>query len=478
MVPTLCKLMLGWPEDAHPEDFPEFVDWADNALPHDPEPTAAAWAIIESQLSHPDQKDPTLLAAAWLLMQRPLTADQVERDTGRLLSELLHGPTLTNFPRGRKGARQIIVYHCLLGVPKWERRKHEVAPLNAFKFSQTNGPTPRMTAVAEALEGAAERWFQGRDLLPTQPEPQPEILDAEKAKDVSAGPSPEDAREEVGGGADYARGVSEPRLYDRSSPATSKSDLARSVSSVRRQKRKLPLLQPLVIASVASLLVVVIPSVLRTEGPSSTPTSSPTIQRSEPVGTSNGWLAGWGPERPMFTINNGGSMYPTFNSISDNPNLGDERNFVALKDARNMSPGGWGDDVWGRPGDEFLMRIYVNNSGTDSFGIVKAGWIQGAKLEVGVLGGGNQYSVFGKLTALNAATVWDGATVHVDPGVTVSLEASEATLSNNAHPNNGLQIDPRVTTAGGVLIGYDKMDEEIQPGYQYASYFTVKVVVK
>ena len=37
----------------------------------------------------------------------------------------------------------------------------------------------------------------------------------------------------------------------------------------------------------------------------------------------------WGPERATFTMENPAS-YPTFNSITDNPTIGDERDFVRV----------------------------------------------------------------------------------------------------------------------------------------------------
>ena len=37
----------------------------------------------------------------------------------------------------------------------------------------------------------------------------------------------------------------------------------------------------------------------------------------------------WGPERTTFTMESP-ATYPTFNSITDNPTIGDERNFVRI----------------------------------------------------------------------------------------------------------------------------------------------------
>ena len=49
------------------------------------------------------------------------------------------------------------------------------------------------------------------------------------------------------------------------------------------------------------------------------------------LATSAGALA-WGPERPTYTIEKPAD-HVTFNSITNNPAYGDERNFVRIKEA-------------------------------------------------------------------------------------------------------------------------------------------------
>lgn len=191
------------------------------------------------------------------------------------------------------------------------------------------------------------------------------------------------------------------------------------------------------------------------------------------------WEAYWGPEREVFSLESGGSPYPSFNSITDNPNIGDERNFVGLRqDFENSSaPNVWSNDVWGDIGDEFFMRVYVHNSGDDSNGVVSAGWLQGARLQVGLSRGENETSVFGLLSAKNATTVWDGATIHYPEGATVEFEPDFRKLENNVHGPDGLQLGPDVFETGGALLGYDEMDGVLKPGYQYDAYVVLRLVV-
>ena len=191
-----------------------------------------------------------------------------------------------------------------------------------------------------------------------------------------------------------------------------------------------------------------------------------------------GWRAGWGPERETFTIEQGGAPYPTFNSITDNPNFGDERNFVNVKRADSRQRGGWVDDIWANPGDVIVMRVYLENSGSDLALDVPAGSIQDARLSIGLSKPeSGDFAVYGVLSGKNIQGVWDGATIHVDPGNEVTLNTSSAIIENNAHPGGGLALAAGAFSPEGTLLGYEQMDGLIKPGYQYAAYVTVELDV-
>lgn len=114
------------------------------------------------------------------------------------------------------------------------------------------------------------------------------------------------------------------------------------------------------------------------------------------------WRASWGPQREMYSYQSGGAPYPVFNSISDNPNIGDERNFVGLRlDDGSDGDHVWYDHVWAKPGETYLMRVYVNNAGADSNDAYEAGRLQGVRLQAGMSRSktGTEASVYGLLTA-------------------------------------------------------------------------------
>lgn len=73
----------------------------------------------------------------------------------------------------------------------------------------------------------------------------------------------------------------------------------------------------------------------------------------------------WGPERTTFTMDKP-ATYPTFNSITDNPTIGDERDFVRVgeinADVTNLK-----DEIQVVPGRQYLVYIYFHNNASSTF---------------------------------------------------------------------------------------------------------------
>lgn len=205
----------------------------------------------------------------------------------------------------------------------------------------------------------------------------------------------------------------------------------------------------------------------------------PTAHSAESPAEADGyWNPSWGPDRPTYTMKRP-AIYPVFNSITDNPNYGDERRFVDLKMADDDREGGWNDDIWATPGDLVSVRIYVENSGADNFEDVWPGRIQDARLWLGLFNGNRKHSVGAILSATNADDVWDGATIHVDDNVTAEWVPGSLTLYSNFHPSPaGLKLDQVAALANGVLLGSKDTDGTIRPGYKYAMYIYAELAIK
>ncbi|MBR2994515.1 DUF11 domain-containing protein [Candidatus Saccharibacteria bacterium] len=73
----------------------------------------------------------------------------------------------------------------------------------------------------------------------------------------------------------------------------------------------------------------------------------------------------WGPERATFTMDNP-ATYPTFNSITDNPTIGDERDFVRVgeinADVTNLK-----NEIEVVPGRQYLVYIYFHNNASSTY---------------------------------------------------------------------------------------------------------------
>ena len=189
----------------------------------------------------------------------------------------------------------------------------------------------------------------------------------------------------------------------------------------------------------------------------------------------------WGPSRKTFTISQP-ATYAVLNSITDNPNYGDERGFFAVRHQDSDREGSdFKTALKVSPGDVITLRGYYENSAADNFQTDPA-WIQGA---TAVLAYDNspllrrvmQLSI----SADNSPTIWASLVVHSETLVSLEHVSGSARIYNNAHSvksgGYAFNID-ELRTASGLKLGYEVMDGTVQPGYQYAGYiyFNMKVV--
>lgn len=189
-----------------------------------------------------------------------------------------------------------------------------------------------------------------------------------------------------------------------------------------------------------------------------------------------GALMAWGPERETFTMENPAS-YNTFNSIVDNPEVGDERNFLVIKDAASTNSGGWQDEITAEPGKEYLVRVYVHNDAAENHNLEATN----TRVKVNVpTDTGKKVSLGGFVTADNATPkeVWDDAALVGDYDFNVAYVAGSARLYNNHFGESGAQLSDDIVTSKGALVGYDKLDGVVPGCMKYAGYVTFKVKVQ
>ena len=73
----------------------------------------------------------------------------------------------------------------------------------------------------------------------------------------------------------------------------------------------------------------------------------------------------WGPERTTFTMEKP-ATYPTFNSITNNPTIGDERDFVRVGEI-NADVTDLKNEIEVVPGKQYLVYIYFHNNASATF---------------------------------------------------------------------------------------------------------------
>ncbi len=181
----------------------------------------------------------------------------------------------------------------------------------------------------------------------------------------------------------------------------------------------------------------------------------------------------WGPTRQTFTVEKPAD-YVTFNSITNNPTYGDERNFVMVKDASNTGTGGWADNVAVESGKEYLVRVYVHNNAADNLNLVATNTHVTAALGTNT---GKNVAVTGYVSADNATPkeIWDDAAFTSTQNFNVAYVPGSAIIYNNATGQAGRSVSDAIVNGSGAVIGYSANDGKVPGCFQYSGYVVFKV---
>ncbi|MFZ2494775.1 MAG: isopeptide-forming domain-containing fimbrial protein [Candidatus Saccharimonadales bacterium] len=182
----------------------------------------------------------------------------------------------------------------------------------------------------------------------------------------------------------------------------------------------------------------------------------------------------WGPDRPTFTIENP-AQYVTFNSITKNPNYGDEREFVIIRDLTTGSS--YGDSTNLVPGHEYQVQVYIHNNAAtrlndSGVGVAKNTTVR-AVLPTSVTGTDTVDS-FIKASNAKPLEVWDTAELKSANKVDLEYVSGSAHLSTNYQ-----QVDlPDTILSTGVKVGDKDLSGDWRGCLQYAGAVTFKFRVK
>lgn len=177
----------------------------------------------------------------------------------------------------------------------------------------------------------------------------------------------------------------------------------------------------------------------------------------------------WGPERATFTMESP-ATYPTFNSITNNPTIGDERDFVRVGEI-NADVTDLRDEVEVVPGRQYLVYVYFHNNASSTFN-------DSAHNHSGVALKTRMSSSFstvltpsdrGRITATitadntNPASVWDEAYMTTATDKVLMHYVPGSAKIYNDWGTNGNVMPSSLFTEEGTLLGLNALNGVI-PG--------------
>jgi uncharacterized repeat protein (TIGR01451 family) len=183
----------------------------------------------------------------------------------------------------------------------------------------------------------------------------------------------------------------------------------------------------------------------------------------------------WGPGRPTFTIEKPAN-YVVFNSITNNPSNGDERNFVRIKEAGTTNK--FTNEVNIAAGKTYTIYIYYHNNAAANYNLVATNTRVNTQLPSSVKAN-VKTDISAKIMADNAnpKTVWDEARVTATEDVVLKYVSNSATIHSKGAVN-GKKLNSNEFLTNGALIGYNALDGRVQGCHQYAGYITYDFVVE
>lgn len=189
------------------------------------------------------------------------------------------------------------------------------------------------------------------------------------------------------------------------------------------------------------------------------------------VGMSTSSVSAWGPERPTFTMESP-ATYPTFNSITNNPTIGDERDFVRVGEI-NADVTTLSNEVKVVPGRQYIVYIYFHNNASSTFndeahnrsGIAKVTTLSSKFSKI--LTPDSKAAVSATISADNAnpGSVWDEAYFSTDSSKVLLryVEGSAKIYLDSKWKMNGAVLPTTLFTETGTLLGLNGLNGVI-PG--------------
>ncbi len=183
-------------------------------------------------------------------------------------------------------------------------------------------------------------------------------------------------------------------------------------------------------------------------------------------------------DEPTFTMDRPAN-YVTFDSITDNPNYGDERNFLTIKPVEDQENQSWTDQITVEEGKEYNVRIYVHNNAAANLGLAA----KDVTCRVVLPGHTNndEIEIKGYITSANSKPleINDNATfLCPDENIKMAYVSGSASYTNNIF-TGGIELSDQIVS-DGAMLGYEALDGNIPGCTKYTGIviFRVKATIK
>lgn len=193
----------------------------------------------------------------------------------------------------------------------------------------------------------------------------------------------------------------------------------------------------------------------------------------------------WGPQdRATFTWESP-APYRTFNSITNNPEIGDERNFVRVKEYGTDGP--HYDDVDVVSGKEYEVYVFFHNNASASLNDSGKGIADNVRLSTKLpekIETGQAGVVYGAISSTNTdpALVWDTAYLHATETVYMRYVPDSAVIHSFGTANGAILDANALFSEEGAKLAYNLTNDSgvsmwgMVPGCnEYAGYVTYRL---
>ncbi len=196
----------------------------------------------------------------------------------------------------------------------------------------------------------------------------------------------------------------------------------------------------------------------------------------------------WGPKRPLYSYEDNYAELPVFNSAIDNPEIGDERRFVLIrdlgtdydndKDMEDLS--GYKREIDLIPGHYYGVRVYYNNNANPELNPTGSSIAAGVRMRINVpekIEANKSGEILASVFSVKPSPkeVWSKCFIKNQENYVLKLVIKPGSNKfNNKGKMNGILTPSSVFGENGLYLGHNKISGMIPGGLEYSGYISFK----